>query len=288
MISLCTVTLDRINKYAEILLDSIKRRTTLINEVLIAQPIDPRKKNIGDDKDLHWSERGIDFHKLYYHCKEEMSHSIGLHHAIDNSSKENEYVLFSDPDIFFYPKADEIYLELMNKYDLDLLGVSHHNSTNQAQTFFPYIFNLFAKKSSLPPATWKEDLIKPRDVFIYNLNNPHIPFYDHELTPGKYLVQGPMPGYYHLFPNHDEDNAIYDVSCNLWLWAHEQNLKWISFQTTDCNIYTTKYFRGSIKIKDRLGNRKLIFHAVGSTNERERDWKRFIDAYEESKEEEKE
>jgi hypothetical protein len=276
MITLCTVVLDSCERYLPVLVESIVEKTKYISEVLIAKP-DGKK-----DYSREWIDRNIRF--LEFTHSEELfhSHSLCLHECIDRA--KNDFVLLCDPDVFFYSAAEEVFLDLYHKHELGAIGTSHHNSINQAQAFFPYIFNLLLRKSTLPDANWMKGLIKTPPVLLLGQKDR---YETAKIMDGKWLLPGAIPGYWERFPNHG-NNAIFDVSCNLTLWAQDQNWKWLSFQTTDCHTYTTRYFRGNFKIKEKIPFRKLIYHSVGSTNERNEEFLNYIDIYKSSKKEENE
>lgn len=273
MITLCTVVLKSCERYLPYLVESIVNKTKLISEVLIAQP---------DCEDISetYEKRNIKIHRFSH--KEELfhSHALCMHKCIDMAN--NDFVLLCDPDIFFYSAADELYFNLFEKYRLGAIGVSHHNSLNQAQGFFPYIFNMFLKKSMLPNNEWMKGLIRTPPVLLLGQEDV---YETATAMDGKWLLQGAIPNHIERLPNHGP-NAIFDVGCNLYLWAEDQNWKWISFQTVDCHSYTTRYFRSNFRYKEKLPFSKLLHHCVGSTNERDNEFEEYREIYKSSKEEE--
>lgn len=279
MITICTVTTDTLQQYAAIMLDSIICRTQMVSEVKIAKP------DSDENLDEKWEKRGIKFHLFGCPVKDSWyGHPLGLHACIEKAT--NEYLFFCDPDIFFYSPVEKIYLDLMNKYDINYIGVSHHASVIQAHTYFPVVVNSMIKKSDLPSADWMKGELKYRTRVLHSheLSDDD----DYELADGKYLIESPLPKHYHKFPNKDLKYAPYyfDVGCNLWLWGQEKKWKWLAFQTTDCHNYSTIYNRGNLKI-EKLPKTKLIYHVVGASNHTEKFIKEhlppFIDAYQSSK-----
>ena len=90
----------------------------------------------------------------------------------------------------------------------------------------------------------------------------------------------PVPDHTEMFPN---PTGNFDTASYLWLWANQQNWNWLAFQTTDCHTYTSTYYRGNIKIKDRIEKRKLFYHAVSGSIIPWETSEPFTIAYEESK-----
>jgi len=264
MVSLITVFIKSLDYCAPIFFDSILKRTKLISEVIIA---DVESTTSYEEK---WEDRGIKF--LKFGCpttdctgvNQGYQHALGLHECIDRASQE--YILFADPDTFFYIPVDETYVNLMTKHDLNIIGCSHHTAVSLGQTFFPYIASCMVKKSTLPDENFLKGHLFERAIYKMT---------DFEKTPnpdsisrdGKYLIPGPLPAFYKEFPTQDPENCLYDTGCNLLLWNKERNGKWLSFQTDDCHIYTTKYYRTNFSLKERLPFTKLIYHIVGGSRD---------------------
>lgn len=274
MITICVVLIDSLQEHIKIMLDSVLRKTELVSEVLIAK--------IDSDSSLNktWMEKGIKFH-MFGHMAKHMwfGHPLGLHACIDRAT--NDYLMFCDPDIFFYSPIEKLYLDLMHKYGINYIGCSHHASVIQAYTFFPCVVCSMVKKSDLPNPNWMKGQLK------YRLGVLHVkdlrPDDNYELADGKYLIESPLPMHHNKFPNKNPRYApcYFDTACNLWLWSQEKNWKYLSFQTTDCHTYSTTCNRGNLKI-EKLPKQKLIYHTVGGSNGR--DWDVFTHAYEQSKE----
>jgi len=275
MITICTVVTDALQQHMKIMLDSVMLRTKLVSEVKIA------KVDADVDLDEKWVEKGINFHMFDHRVDMVYGHSLGLHECIEKAT--NEYLLFCDPDVFFYSSVDKLYLELMNKYGINYIGCSHHASVIQAYTFFPYVVCSMVKKSDLPDKNWMKGELKYRDGILHSEDLK--PNDDYALADGKYLIPSPLANHYSKFPNKDPKYApyFYDTSCNLWLWAQEKEWKYLSFQTRDCHTYNTVYNRGNIKV-EKLPKQSLIYHIVGGSNGRDHDWDTFVNAYEQSKE----
>lgn len=255
MISICSVLLTSIKHYEEIFIESIVEKTKLVSEVIFA-------KNDSDESYYEeWEIRGIKFkkfgaknHLLERHgnsCGNQ--HGLGLNFAISKTS--NEYIYLCDPDIFFYSSADEFFYNLMKKYNLNIIGCSHHAATELSGTFFPWHGNLLVKKKDLPDDKWLAN------------ENP---------AKGKFLIAGLGILHKNLYPN---PNGNFDTASGLWLYSHQQNWRWISFQTNCVHVYTKLFFRGNVKINEKFGRDKLIYHAVSGSIEKEK-WLPYKKAYE--------
>lgn len=245
MITACTVTLDCVKEYYEIYKKSIVQRTKLISEVFVAKVDSPPSYS------KTWEENGIKFCEFgtmgTHRTLQGLEHGLGLHDCIDRAT--NEYLMFHDPDVFFYMPTDEFYYNLLNKYKLNYIGVSHCSAARFAYTFFPYLSCALVKKKDLPPPDWLKGKIIAWEI--------KIPF------DGKYLIRmEDIPEYVDQFPNPAGD---FDTGAYLWLWAHQNNWKWVSFQTVDIHTYTTRYNRGNVKLQEKFGKEKLIYHATSST-----------------------
>lgn len=262
MITVCTVILDGIDNFYEIYKESITTRTSLVDEVLIAKVDDP----IGVEK--KWTVGNIQFNQFGImqetRTQQGVEHALGLHTCIDRA--KNDILLFCDPDVFFYRAVDEFYYNLMNKYNLNIIGVSHSAALRFAYTFYPYLSSLMVRKKDLPDENWlKGQIIEESGV----------------KRDGKYLIRMKIPGLTDCFPDPSGD---FDTGSYLWLWGHQQNWRWVSFQTRDAHTYVPMYNRNNVKITERLDKKKLLYHATSSTVGQTETWELFKQAWLESKE----
>lgn len=251
MISLCTVTLDCLEKYFEkIFIESILNKTKMITEVLLA------KVDADDSFYKEWQIGNIKFIKFgcRNYQKFGVQHALGLHSCIDKA--KNDYIFMCDPDLFFYNAVDEIYFNLMKENNLHIVGCSHHHSVGHANTYFPNQINLLTRKSYLPDQKFLENKLKIRG---YKLSENILE--EESSFPGKYLIPGVIPEYVHLFPNKE---GLFETGCNLWIYSKQENWRWLAFQTPDCNRYSTLYHKSNIKIT-RPKIEKLIYHCSHST-----------------------
>lgn len=255
MITLCSVVPPNYEEYTTTMIESIVATTKYITNILLACPLSDSKST---DIVKEWEERGIKFKKFNAPINEpEHGHALGLHACIDRV--ETEFIMFCDPDVFLYTAVDELYLNLMNKYNLHYVGCSHHSSVANAYSYFPYVMNSLVRKKDLPDASFLKGLLKFRNgcIMVEGLAEKD----DFPTADGKYLVSSPVPGHWQKLPN-IKPNVFFDTSVNLCLWGIEKNWRWLSFQTSDAHNYTTKYFRGNFKITDRMPLQKLIYHDV--------------------------
>jgi hypothetical protein len=146
-----------------------------------------------------------------------------------------------------------------------------------------------AKRSTLPDKEWLKGELKFRGAFLHRAqllpeNRPDSTETDPD--PGKpangeFLIPGVLPNYNHLFPNKD-DYAIFDVGSNMWLWNEEVKGRWLSFQTLDCHIYTTHYYRNNFGLKEKLPKQNIIYHLGSGSRNEEVDWLKFKEEYDRS------
>ena len=254
MISLCTVILEGMDEVLDTMIDSLLKRTKLITEVIIVK-VDE------DSSEKRWEERGITFRKFGYLLDESRllyGHALGLHECINRAT--NEHIIISDPDIFYCTNVDEIYVDLMEKYNLNIVGTSHHAAINQSYTFFPCVMNMMVKKSELPSEEFLKGHLRIRPTILRAIPPNYEP--DEKsltLVDGKYLMIGPIPEYIDEFPNKNI-RCHFDIGCNLWLWASQQNWKWLAFQTLDCHYYFSTHYRSNVKSVKVPSRQKLLYH----------------------------
>lgn len=257
MISLVSVFLRRLSPFFDIFLESVVNNLKLVDEVIMP---------CGDcplDYYESWEERGIKFVKFGSPQKitglriptggtQCLDHALNLHEGIDRA--KNDYVLLSDPDVFFYGATDEFYINLIEKYKLNYIGVSHPASITQAFTYFPNVLNCMGKRSEFPG----EDFLKDKFYLDYIFPNEFKGY--HISLAGKFLSPGPLRETAEQFPN---PTGHFETGCNMLLWANQNKWRWLSFQTGDCFQYTSQYYRSTVKV-DRLPRTKIIYHATNS------------------------
>jgi hypothetical protein len=218
MISLCTVVLNGMEPMTETLLESVVNNTKYITQVLVAHV-----------------EKDTPYHKLEYlrtgltvihfgHPLDQYAnlsaitgqaiktygHALGLHACIDMA--DQPIVLMSDPDTFYYPGADEIYLGYMEFYNLHFIGIEHFDPY-AAQGKFPVVTSFMSHKKNLPPTDWV--------VYTTETGITAPAGQKRAYLPGKYLLQGPIDG--------EPEGFHYDVGIGLFRWSEEIKGRWLSF-----------------------------------------------------------
>jgi len=257
MISLCTVELEGLEIFTDLLIKSLVKNTKLISEVLIA------KIGVGlESNTVSYDIDRIKITKFNYslaqRTQQGVEHALGLHACIDRS--QTEYIFLSDPDIIYYSPVESLYLDLMTQYNLNIIGASHHSAAIMAYTFFPWIGNCLIKKSNLPDENFLEGYLKDGTIPMN----------------GKFLIPNKIDEFVNDFPN---PKGHFDTGSNMTIWNKYKNGKWLSFQTIDCHNYTTTYCRGNVK-PHRLPKMKLFYHLVGVSNNRPEFLEQFTKAFE--------
>jgi len=264
MITACMVTLNEIEKYTQIACKSLCTRAKLVSEVIIAKPDSPASFY------EEWKTNNITFKKFgtlnLGRVGQGIEHGIGLQLCVEKAT--NQYILFHDPDVFFYKEVDKIFMDLMQKYKLNIIGVSHCAAPKFSYTYFPYLSCCLFRKDELPDRSWL-----PNDIKDDHYN----------LLPGCFLIRpGLSESLKALFPNPGGD---FDTGSLLWLWGKQQNWNWLSFQTTDVHTYSGAFNRGTVKITEKFNPKQpLLYHATSSTcpGTIENTWEKFKQAWEES------
>jgi hypothetical protein len=274
MITVCSVLCgEKMDAYVDVFCDTLVRQTKLVDEVIFV------KVDAADGIIKEWTKEHIRF-KLVGHLFNKgfnenvdvrwfqmvAGHAYGIHHALEHAT--NDLVWMLDPDQFFFTAVDVIFHNLMMKYEIDIIGVSHFNPVDQSYLDFPCIINCMCRKSFLPPPSWLSG-----ELFIWSdmWDRPNC----HIVQPaeGKWLVAGPMPNHYHKFPN---PKGIFDAGCNLWLWNDERKGRWMGFyldvwldsfkNNFGCAeiVYPLNYnsqnYKTNFGLQEKLGNMDLIYH----------------------------
>jgi hypothetical protein len=190
-----------------------------------------------------------------------LGHPLGMKCAIDKA--KNNLLFLCDPDIFFYTEIDKFYLDIMGKYDLSYVGASPHLALQYSTKYFPNILCMLTKKDSLPDETFLENKIITQDTLCKPCCVPTSHYYKYpEYLNGEYLIGTKIESIAKEFIN---PTGIFDTGVYLWLWAQKQSQNWLSFTPTDIHTYTSKIYRTNLKIKDRLPNHNLFYHATGGS-----------------------
>ncbi len=271
MISACTVAIQGMDRYLDVLVDSLKTKCTLVDELVVVM-----SDAVYPEEFVEYSGH-LTIRMIHYPIGDYSAalcgHAPDLHKAIDRAT--NNYILITDPDVFFLSDVDRTYHGISREYGLSYIGVSHFNlgSEHQSYGYFPTVINLYTHKANLPDATWMEDkLCVPTLMVEYNPS--------WQKTPGKYLMPGGLQDHWKEFPH---PNGYFDAGCNLWLWCKQQNLDWLSFQLPerlDCFQrnswqkedlkyplnYNTALYKSNLEIGEgKFGNQDLIYHRTGAS-----------------------
>lgn len=157
-------------------------------------------------------------------------------------------------------KFDEMYLNLYEQYDLNIIGISHY--TESVYGFnFPTVINCLIKKDKLPSKNWmKGELkLKPyngKDITKYNDDWP--------CMDGYYLMPGPIKKRYLEFPN---PNTWFQTGCNLYLWDKDNGRKSITFKHDGSGTtYYTNNTASTIKKFKNLEKEKILIKHVKGFN----------------------
>lgn len=184
-------------------------------------------------------------------------HGLGLHAALAEATQE--YVMFCDPDVFFFSDVAGFYMDLMKRYDLGIVGVSHPIVEQQCYDYFPCVINCLVKRDTLPDASFLQGMLRFRHGLLYN------PEYSEEekkleSANGLYLLAGACTSVGHLFPHPDK---FFDCGCNLWLWSHQRNDKWVAFAHGAGYICKKGEYKSNFDLKDNFGGQFLFYHMRG-------------------------
>lgn len=278
MISVCTVILGRMEEYVQVLSHSLAKWSQHVKEVIFIK-ID--SLHVGPKR--QWRDNGIDFkildrpldHSQWSHDSMLMvaGHALGLHHGIDEA--QEKYVWLTDPDVFFFTSVDDLYLRLMREHNLGIIGISHFAPQQQSYLDFPCVTNCMIRRDALPPNDWQSEALSLQSGMRLVENCRRL-----ASMPGKYLIPGPIEP--EAFPN---PNGMFDVGCNLWLWAKQNNWRWLSFyldagqfphNNTEYGFkelvypmnYDVGHYRCNFGLQVKLEHEDLLYHrtmAVGQS-----------------------
>lgn len=320
-ISLCTVSIDEIKDWLEIMVQSALEKLHNLHEIIICD-IDAEfyrqesQEKIGNvlirrislplfyeftnlvnsniSRYIRHSPSVITIKDLANYnkmaivkIKGSFGHALGLHECINNA--HGDYIFFCDPDVIFYTNVDEIYLELMIRHNLDYVGCAHETAEKLPYGNFPYLANSLVKKNNLPDTNFLTNYIYFNDC----LRMPESLECFKELRTqfiqtSKYLIRGCIPEMIDKFQMSIDKimKVDFDTGSNLYIWAIENKWRWLSFLSNDCQNYKTSFYRSNIKLIDRMKPQKLIYHQWGRYRCKPNSFQEFKEVYKKSKEEE--
>lgn len=258
MISVVTVILDRLAPFLGIFTESLLEKVSLVSEVIV---VNVDQSGIEE----RWRQDGIDFKliggKPPFECNSPISycgqHAYGLHVGLEHAT--NEYIMFSDPDVFFYIDTAEFYASMIEKFNLNFIGVCRPASTAHSTRFFPTLINCMVKKSDLPPNDFGKEIIPSYDFPTY--------FFPMDSVPKEIK---------NLYPNPD---GHYETGTRLYLWAKQQEWRWWAYIAPDCNNYCKSIYRNNFGDKIRFPKEKILYHESLSSGMQHNKIEKFREAY---------
>lgn len=279
-VSVCTVYLQYMKDYLDVFLHSVRRNLKEVKEVIVVE-VDTEAETEGLISE--GEEDGLFVRRYSYPVGGGLEpiarnwslmvcgHALGLHKGIELAT--GDYVMLSDPDIFFFSPVDEIYKDLIRKFDLNIVGISHFWPQEQCYLDFPCVTNCMFRRDRMPGPDWRSDQMCLRSYMRWEEQPISL-----GPLPGKYLIPGPIPEAYDRFPN---PAGMYDCGCNLWLWNDDMQGRWLSFQfpegasfTKSCYgfdkieypmNYSLNRFKANFTPNRNLGSGDLLFHRTRGT-----------------------
>ena len=315
-ISLCTVSIDPLKPYLELMIKSALEKLTNLHEIIICN-IDAKfyrpetiekignvnirridvpiiyeyaniiNFNMSEKIKVYASHIMKNFHKYEEETRAEVlndfGHALGLHECIKIS--QADYILFCDPDVIFHTDVDNLYFKYMSKYNLDYIGCAHESANKLVYGNFPYLANSLLRKISLPGEDFLEKYLcfSGQMKWIVEDKSDYIKAVP---APGKYLIRGVIPELVDKFeiPPDKIKEMDFDTGCNLYLWSKQQNWQWLSFLSSDCQNYKTSFYRSSFVLKDKIEIKHLIYHQYGRYRKEKDSFQKFQQVYQKSKE----
>lgn len=279
MISICAVfTTQMMQELLPVFVHTITTKTTHVNEVIIV-----KADEVKESTD-YWFSKHILFRlfRLPLFGRQQAvpwehavcAHAWGLHRAIERS--RNDYLWFTDGDVFFLSEVDEFYLSLVEQHGLNIVGVSHFNPTDQCYSYFPCVINCLLRKQDLPAKDWLGgDFYAQSTMRAWGENPGKV------VSAGSdFLIPCPLPDYWRQFPN---PKGIFDAGCNLWLWNEERKGRWLSFYLHErldafkgnmgCKDlvyplnYNARHYRNNFGFTGDLGDHDLLYHRTRGAKE---------------------
>lgn len=227
-------------EYIKMHIDSIKRKQSgLINEIIV---VHNRENEAYEKEELLGNVKILHIGRPIVGEKKFINRAIATYEGIKYAT--NNYLLLTDPDLIYAKKHfDKLYVELYEKYDLNLIGISHFLKCPYGPTF-PCGINMLVKKDTLPNENWmKGKLIAAQ-----------------EEAPGNILSEGRIHEraleYPYPFVN------VWDQGANVYLWNKDLNGKYITFLHRDgTNYKVNKVFANFDLDKEQFKDEILLSHA---------------------------
>lgn len=190
------------------------------------------------------------------------AHASLLHNAIDVAT--GDYILLADSDVNFLNDISGFYLELMDKYNLSIVGCAHYRWEDQCYKSFPCVINCLIRKEDLPSKEFLKGDLRMRNYLRYGFGQRCVDT-EGTLCDGKWLAQTPILKYSDLYPH---PIGFFDVGHNLWLWNHLKEGKWISFLPHENNthFYSSGNFDSNLVDVSIDSDQGLIWHKTMLTS----------------------
>lgn len=264
MISMCIVTLPEIEKYLTLSLNTVLKKRKLVNEILVcdvSKDSSYRHEETREGVTIKWF--GVNLPELDCNDLFDQSsqHALALHEIM--SCATNNYILLSDPDTLWFCAVDQMYFDLMSKFDLHLVGCCKVNAVDwEAPGHFPNPFSMMFKKQNMPGLDYM-----PEHTLLRNGTK----------VPGKYLIpplkylDGKLD-WFNGKPKYDmsmyaKKDGFCDTGAMLVPWAHQQGWRWLSFLTDDGRTYTNRWHRASVRVPYKEKPHDILYHSISSVNQ---------------------
>jgi len=245
MISLCIPSEVRQIPWLKILLKSVTGRTTLINDIQITV-----NEYFGEPQfagKISW--RGNKVRILSNDVNStNLRHWTALSQSVEHA--KNDLVLLCDSDVCLMAGVDTFFYELLGKFNLDIVGVSHYLAVNEAFGFMPNVIFTLLKRSQFEDCHYLRDEVPP-----WNLTKEQVQSLKFLNFSGACLASKRQ-----YYPNPD---GHAETGSNLAAYVNEKKLNWLSFQTTDIHNYTSRFWRSNLKGL-KIEKRPIIYHQSGS------------------------
>lgn len=276
MISVATVSYGKYpDEHIDNLVESIVKKSSEIKEIIVIHGFEPeefyKEDSVGGIKIKHiapprenivhmpkGSKRIFSFKNSKYE-----EHSFAMHKAIEHTTEP--YLIMTDPDIvFFMKKFDKMYLDIYQKYNLNIIGVCHYEAASPFWQEFPTIINCLIKKEKLPDKNWMKGKIKARpylggwriEDFVLKTKIPD----DWPIIDGHYLYPSAIPERYKEFPN---TNCWFQTGANLYLWDKDNGSRSATFKCdADGIAYYTNHIVSTIPEFNEKPKRQLLLKHV--------------------------
>jgi hypothetical protein len=260
-ISVLSVLVHSDLRFAKLWLRSLRECSERVGELLLAD-VNPTRteEQVRAEVEAAWGGKASVFPVS---CKDSVGHPVGLHRCLDAAT--GEYVLFSDPDVFYYmPGFDSFMVRRHEENGLLLSGVTHWSLWGHAYQEFPCVIQMLARRADLPP----RDFLKGKLVLG---GSAHVDIARTQKRDGSgdglWLTRGAVRENLALYPKPD---LLYDTGTNLFVWCHQRQGRWLAY-TGKKPVKWNRFYRtrnhNNFGLKDDFGNLPLLYHQGRSSRE---------------------